>query len=161
MMQNQDDTIKSLYDLREKYIEEKKQQQKKLLKQNLSKIIDKLDKFILEAENISDFKVIVQKMDLSSMDELKEVGEALRNKLKNGVGLIAAVIDNKVNLVCSVSDNLIKEKNLNAGKMISEVAKELGGGGGGRPQLATAGAKYIDKLDSVLKAFVDKIKNQF
>jgi alanyl-tRNA synthetase len=45
--------------------------------------------------------------------------------------------------------------------MISEVAKELGGGGGGRPQLATAGAKYIDKLDSVLKAFVDKIKNQF
>ncbi len=161
MMQNQDDTIKSLYELREKYIEEKKHHQKKLLKQNLSKIIDKLDKFILEAENINDFKVIVQKMDLSSMDELKEVGEALRNKLKNGVGLIAAVIDNKVNLVCSVSDNLIKEKNLNAGKMISEVAKELGGGGGGRPQLATAGAKYIDKLDSVLKAFVDKIKNQF
>ena len=94
------------------------------------------------------------------MDELKEIGDALRNKLKNGIGLFAAVIGGKVNLVCSVSDNLIKEKNLNAGKLISEVAKELGGGGGGRAQLATAGGKDIEKIDVVLKTFAEKIKNQ-
>jgi alanyl-tRNA synthetase len=99
-------------------------------------------------------------MDLNSMDELKEIGETLRNKLKNGVGLISTVLDGKINIVCSVSDNLIKEKNLNAGKLISEVAKELGGGGGGRPQLATAGAKDIDKLDDAMKNFIYKIKNQ-
>jgi len=67
------------------------------------------------------------------------------------------VIDGKINLVCSVSDNLIKEKNLNAGKLIAEVAKELGGGGGGRPQLATAGGKDVSKLDEALKKFETKV----
>ena len=52
-----------------------------------------------------------------------------------------------------MSDNLIKEKGICAGKLISEIAKELGGGGGGRPQLATAGAKDIEKLDDVLLSF--------
>lgn len=160
LMQHQDNTIKSLYEQREKYIEEKKHQQKNLLKQNLSKLIEELDTLIAGAEEINGIKVISQKMDLNSMDELKEIGEALRNKLKNGVGLISTVLDGKINLVCSVSDNLIKEKNLNAGKLISEVAKELGGGGGGRPQLATAGAKDIDKLDDAMKNFINKIKNQ-
>ena len=160
LMQHQDNTIKSLYEQREKYIEEKKHQQKNLLKQNLSKLIEELDTLIAGAEEINGIKVISQKMDLNSMDELKEIVEALRNKLKNGVGLISTVLDGKINLVCSVSDNLIKEKNLNAGKLISEVAKELGGGGGGRPQLATAGAKDIDKLDDAMKNFINKIKNQ-
>jgi alanyl-tRNA synthetase len=160
IMAHQDNTIKSLYELREKYIEEKKHQQKNLLKQNLSKLIEELDTLIAGAEEINGIKVISQKMDLNSMDELKEIGETLRNKLKNGVGLISTVLDGKINIVCSVSDNLIKEKNLNAGKLISEVAKELGGGGGGRPQLATAGAKDIDKLDDAMKNFIYKIKNQ-
>ena len=160
LMQHQDNTIKSLYELREKYIEEKKHQQKNLLKQNLLKLIEELDTLIAGAEEINGIKVISQKMDLNNMDELKEIGEALRNKLKNGVGLISTVLDGKINIVCSVSDNLIKEKNLNAGKLISEVAKELGGGGGGRPQLATAGAKDIDKLDDAMKNFINKIKNQ-
>ncbi len=158
LMQHQDNTIKSLHELREKYIEEKKQQQKNLLKQNLAKLIEHLDTCIKNAEDVNGVKIISQKMNLNSMDELKEIGEALRNKLKNGIGLIATVLDGKINLVCSVSDNLIKEKKLNAGKLISEVAKELGGGGGGRPQLATAGAKDIDKLDDAMKYFVNNLK---
>ena len=159
LMQHQDNTIKSLYEIREEYIEEKKREQKKLLKHNLSNLIDQLDTYIAKAEDIKDFKVIAQKMDLSSMDELKEIGETLRIKLKNGIGLIAAVIEGKLNLVCSVSDNLIKDKNLNAGKLISEVAKELGGGGGGRPQIATAGAKDVGNLEDAMKNFVSRLKN--
>jgi len=77
-------------------------------------------------------------MVLNNIDELKELGDGLYRKLKNGVGLIAVVLNDKINLVCTVSDNLIKDRNLHAGKLISETAKELGGGGGGRPHLATA-----------------------
>ena len=159
LIEYQDSTIASLHKVREKYLEEKKQTEKQLLKQNLEKVFKQLDKIIAESSNHTDITIVSEKMDLHSMDELNEVGEELRKKLKNGVGLIAIVLDNKINLVCAVSDNLIKEKNLNAGKLISDVAKELGGGGGGRPQLATAGGKDISKLNEVLDKFPSKIKN--
>ena len=97
-------------------------------------------------------------MNLSGMEELKEVGEHLQSKLRNGVGVVATVVDGKINIVCSVSDNLIKEKNLHAGKIVGAVAKELGGGGGGKPNLATAGAKDINRLKAVLDNFENILK---
>ena len=160
LMEHQSDTIKSLTDLREKYIEDKKQNEKKLLKQNLNLIYEKLDSIVENAEVYNGYKILSSKFDVNSADEFKELGEKLREKIPNGVGLIASVIDGKINLVCSVSDNLIKEKKLNAGKLISGVAKELGGGGGGRPHLATAGGRDIDKLDTALIKFVNDLKSQ-
>ena len=75
------------------------------------------------------------------------------------MGLIAAVNDKKINLICAVSDDLISSKGLNAGKLISTVAKKLGGGGGGRDNLATAGAKDVDKLNDVLHEFVSEVSS--
>ena len=67
------------------------------------------------------------------------------------MGVLGAVIDQKVALVCVVTDDLIKEKKLQAGKIVGELAKRVGGGGGGRPHLATAGGKDISKLDETLE----------
>jgi alanyl-tRNA synthetase len=153
-------TIGSLTELRAKYLEEKKQQEKQLMKQNLEKAFAELENLIAAADKSAGFDIVSAKMDLGSMDELKEIGDKLREKLRNGVGLIAAVIDNKINLVCAVSDNLVKDKQLSAGKLISEVARELGGGGGGKPHLATAGAKDVSKLDEVLKDFAERVKGK-
>ena len=161
LLEYQDATIKTLHDLRDKYIEEKKQSEKKLLKQNIGNILNKLDELIKMASDKSGIKILACKLDVKNDEEFKELGEILREKILNGVGLIASVLNGKINLVCSVSDNLIKEKNLNAGKLISEVAKELGGGGGGKPHLATAGGKDISKLDEVLKKFEIRIIEHF
>jgi alanyl-tRNA synthetase len=160
LLEHQNNTIKSLHDLREKYIEEKKQNDKKLLKQNLHHLFDKIDTLINESPVHNGSKIVTSRFDVNNSDEFKEIGEKLREKILNGVGLIASVINGKINLVCSVSDNLIKEKSINAGKLISGVAKELGGGGGGRPHLATAGGKDIEKIDSVLDKFINDIKSQ-
>lgn len=160
LLEHQNNTIKSLNELREKYLEEKKQNEKKLLKQNLNLIFEKLDELIDSAEDFNGHKILSSKFDVSSAEEFKELGDKLREKILNGAGLIASVIDGKINLVCSVSDNLIKEKKLNAGKLISAAAKELGGGGGGRPHLATAGGRELAKLDSVLIKFVNDLKSQ-
>jgi alanyl-tRNA synthetase len=54
-------------------------------------------------------------------------------------------------LVCVVTDDLIKGKNLQAGKIVAELAKQLGGGGGGKPHLATAGGRDVGRLDEVLR----------
>ncbi|MCY7363658.1 MAG: hypothetical protein LH629_16565, partial [Ignavibacteria bacterium] len=115
LLHHQNSTVTILHDTREKYLEEKKILGKQLLKQNLVKAFEDLDKLILKSNKENGFDIITAKMELTGMDEFKEIGEALRNKIKNGIGLIAVVLDGKINLVCSVSDNLIKEKNINAG----------------------------------------------
>ncbi|MCU7493812.1 MAG: hypothetical protein HF300_05335 [Ignavibacteria bacterium] len=67
-------------------------------------------------------------------------------------------MDGKVGIVCVVSDSLIKEKKLAAGKIVGELAKLVGGGGGRRPHLATAGGKDVAKIDEALKQTNDIIK---
>ena len=160
LLAQQDANIKSLYELREKYIEEKKQQQKKLAKQNLEKYISFLKSKIDTSEKINESVVLAEILNIETSDEFKEIGEELRKIMKSGVALIASVIEGKISLVCAVSDNLIKEKGFAAGKLISEVAKQLGGGGGGRPQLATAGAKDVDSLEKVMADFRDEMKRK-
>ncbi|MCX7833263.1 MAG: alanine--tRNA ligase [Ignavibacteria bacterium] len=161
--------IKSLYDeyliltkelrnLKIDFEEYKKKSQKELMKKNVERVNEEIDKFIQEAEHIDGIKYIAKRVTLSNIDELREVGDRLRKKFKSGVGLLATIIDEKINLLCTVGDELIKSKNLNAGKIVSDVASELGGRGGGRPQMATAGAKDKDKLDSILNHFADILK---
>jgi alanyl-tRNA synthetase len=79
------------------------------------------------------------------------MGDLLREKLSSGVGILAAVIDGKVSLVCVVTDDVIKERGVKAGTIVGAIAKQLGGGGGGKPHLATAGAKDAHKLNETLQ----------
>ncbi len=99
---------------------------------------------------VGDVTVVASRVTAASGEELKRLGDMLREKMKSGVGILGAVIDDKVSLVCVVTDDLIKAKNLQAGKIVGELAKRVGGGGGGRPHLATAGGKDVAKLDDTL-----------
>ena len=110
-----------------------------------------IDGLVDGASSVNGFKVVSSKVDASTMDELKSMGDTLRSKLGSGVGVLASVIDEKVALVCVVTDDLIKARNLQAGKIVGEMAKQVGGGGGGRPHLATAGGKDVAKLDEALQ----------
>ncbi|MCW8848536.1 MAG: DHHA1 domain-containing protein, partial [Melioribacteraceae bacterium] len=89
-------------------------------------------------------------VDVNNIDELKSMGDELRSKIKSGVGVLISAIEEKVGIVCVVSDDLIKDKKIMAGKIVGELAKIVGGGGGGRPHLATAGGKDISKIDEAL-----------
>jgi alanyl-tRNA synthetase len=158
LLEQQNNTLKSLYDLREKYLEEKRQEERKLLKQSLQKRIEELKQSINSSEEINKHKIFVKKIDVINTDEFKELGEKMYELISSGIGLLVTVLNGKINLICSVSNNLIREKNLNAGKIVSEFAKKLGGGGGGKPHLATAGGKAIEKLDEELNSFVYEMK---
>jgi len=72
----------------------------------------------------------------------------LRDRLPQGVIFVGSAADSKVNLIASVSKDLTGR--VPAGKLIQEVAKVVGGGGGGRPDLAQAGGKDPAKLDEAL-----------
>lgn len=138
--------------------EKKKLIEKAKSKAALSSASSRLEAFIANAVDVNGISVIAQKVEAESMDSLKSLGDSLREKLSNGVGLLASIIDEKAALVCVVGDSVITEKNLQAGKIVGIVAKQLNGGGGGKPHLATAGGKDIAKLDEVLKNFPDTVK---
>jgi alanyl-tRNA synthetase len=124
---------------------------KELSKYRVKQASSSIERLLSTAVSLNGFKVVSARIDVQTMDELKSLGDTLRAKLGSGVGVLASVVDNKVALVCVVTDDLIKTKNLQAGKIVSAVAKSVGGSGGGRSHLATAGGKDITKLDEALR----------
>ncbi len=109
-----------------------------------------LDGFISEGSVAGGAKVVAGIVESSDMEELKNMGDRLREKIGSGVGVLGAVIGGKVALVCIVTDDLVKKKKLSAGKIVGEIAKLVGGGGGGRPQMATAGGKDTAGLPAAI-----------
>jgi alanyl-tRNA synthetase len=136
-----------------KLAEEKKRLEKELNELKLKEKLGGIDSILQNPEERKGVKIFVGKVDAENMDELKSMGDELRNKMKSGVGLLVSESDGKVQIVCVVSDDLIKEKKLLAGKLVGEAAKIVGGGGGGRPHMATAGGKDASKIDELLAEF--------
>jgi alanyl-tRNA synthetase len=85
-----------------------------------------------------------------SLDELKSLAHELRNEFTDLFLLLASESDGKANLVLAISDDLIRQKNLHAGKLIRELAKDIDGGGGGQPHIATAGGKNPSGIPQVI-----------
>ncbi|OEK04842.1 alanine--tRNA ligase [Roseivirga misakiensis] len=124
----------------------------------LTKIIDTLyakqanvlKKSLLEEVSAQDgFNALVAKVLLPNADGLKKLAFELKNEVENLVAVLAADIDGKPQIAVIIADNLVKEKGLNAGQMVRELAKEIKGGGGGQPFFATAGGKDLFGLDKV------------
>ena len=119
-----------------------------------------LDELVEKAETVGDIKVLTHRVEGVDMNQLKEIGDIVRNKLGEGVGAIASIINNKPLLAVMVTDNTIKKYNLKAGDLVREMGKVLGGGGGGRPHMATAGGKDITKLDQAFEKFHEIINEK-
>lgn len=111
-----------------------------------------LPDLLRQARMVGSLRVITSMVPARNMEELRTIAEALRQHMKtDGIGLLAALINGKVQLACVVTDNIAEH--YPAGRLIASVAEQLGGKGGGRPTLATAGARDADKLEAVLNEF--------
>jgi alanyl-tRNA synthetase len=130
--------------------DEKKALEKDLAKSRLKSLSGSMDDLIASAVTIGDIKLVASKVSAASIDEVKNLGDSLRSKLGSGVGLLACVLEDKVQLVCVVTDDLVAAKIIEAGKVVGAIAKFVGGGGGGRPHMATAGGKDVSKIDEAL-----------
>ncbi len=127
-----------------------KQLEKELSAHKVGELKTVIPDMVHQAVSCDGYRLAVRRIDGVDMEQLKTLGDELRSALKTGgIGLLATVAEEKVQLVCVVTDDLTKSKP--AGKIVGAVAKELGGGGGGKPHMATAGGKDIEKLDIVLK----------
>ncbi len=143
----------------ESLIQDKKNLEKKAKKlQTRSSFSDVADK-LKDPDTVQGFKVVSSRVEVDSIDELRNLGDRLRDKLVSGVGVLGTVMDNKVHFVCVVTDDLIKDKGIKAGNIVREVAAVAGGKGGGKPHQALAGGKNTDKLQEALDKVVEVVKS--
>ncbi|HZW40153.1 MAG TPA: alanine--tRNA ligase [Ignavibacteriaceae bacterium] len=130
--------------------EEKKKLEKELHELHFKSKVGQIKSVIENPHQLKDINIYKAVIESENMDELKSYGDELRSKMKKGVGVLISLNDSKVNIISVVTDDLIKDKKLSAGKIVGDIAKILGGGGGGRPHLATAGGKDVGKVDEAL-----------
>jgi alanyl-tRNA synthetase len=93
--------------------------------------------------------LLIENMGEADAELLSAVMDALQPKLTSAVVILGGVSDGKVALVCAVTPDLVKAGK-NAGKIIGAIAKQCGGGGGGKPDRAQAGGKLPEKLEDAL-----------
>ncbi|MDG2365970.1 MAG: alanine--tRNA ligase [Candidatus Marinimicrobia bacterium] len=134
-----------------------KELEKKLKNQKKAGSTFNVAKLVEESKTIDNAKVIVHMTDATSSEELKGLGDSLLSGLKNGVGVLGAAGE-KPMIVVVVSNNLIKD-GLNASSIAKSIGKSMGGGGGGKPHLATAGGKDLDSLKTALNESFNIIDN--
>ncbi len=113
------------------------------------------------ADKVKDVKgvaVLAQKVNADSMDALRNLGDQMRDKV-GGVVVLAAAIGDKVSILTMATKDAVA-KGVHAGNVVKAVAKICGGGGGGRPDMAQAGAKDASKIDEALSAAYGIIEDQ-
>jgi alanyl-tRNA synthetase len=150
-------------DEKQSYIEDLHDKVKKLEKHltdiKMADMSNDLKSLIDNAIMIDSIRVIAKQGEFDSIDQMRDVAENLRNEFgTKGIGLLASVKDDKVHLVCVVTDDL--KNKIPAGKLVSSAAAIIGGNGGGKPHMATAGGKDISKLPELLEGFKEIVKKQ-
>jgi alanyl-tRNA synthetase len=110
--------------------------------------LSKLDDLVAQARTIKGVQVISAEIEAVDREAMRQLVDSLRQKLGSGVVVLGAVEDGKVALLAGVTKDLTSK--LHAGKIIQATAKEVGGSGGGRPDLAEAGGKDTSRLKTAL-----------
>jgi len=130
--------------------------EKEISRLKIEKISQSLRQSIFNSHIVNGIKVVTEQIQTVNGEEIKLVGDTLRDLLQNdGIGILASVQhDGKVLLVCVVTDNLLDK--YSAGQLVGSVAKKLGGGGGGKAHLATAGAKDATKIQQAFTEFIQQ-----
>jgi alanyl-tRNA synthetase len=110
-----------------------------------------------DVRTVNGIRVHAQRADGLGMAELRALADQLRDKMKSGVVALGSAQDGKVSLLVAVTKDLIPR--VRAGDLIKDMAGEVGGTGGGRPELAQAGGKNPEGLDAALAKVFEIVEN--
>ncbi len=110
-------------------------------------------------ESINGVSVLLLQLENTPMDTMREMSDWFKNKVKSGVFVAGTSNGDKTQLIVSVTDDLVKN-GVHAGKLIKRIASVVGGGGGGRPNMAQAGGSDSKKLPEALEKAREFIAEQ-
>ncbi len=129
-------------------INDKKNLERETTNLRQSSMTGEIDKLVSGAENLGECRLVVQKVD--DPGDLRELGDQFRQAFKTkGAALIGTIQKGKPMVMCAVTDDLISQ--IQAGTVVKEMGGVMGGGGGGKPHLATAGGTDIHLLQDALE----------
>jgi len=115
------------------------------------------EQLLAQAIEIQGAKVLAAQTSAVDADALRELSDRLRDRLGSAVVALGAILDERPLLVVSLTPDLVA-KGLHAGRLANEAARCLGGGGGGRPNMATAGGKDATRLPEALDQIVALVR---
>ena len=148
------DRVKSLW-------EENKKLKKQLKKGSAGDLKAAAQKLLDQAESVGASKIIIGEIPGAPVEAIRMQIDRLRKKAPSSATVLAsAAEEGKVLLFAAVTNDLIDSKGLKAGDIVKEIAPLVGGGGGGRPQMAQAGGKDASKIGEALAAAQNFIKDK-
>lgn len=137
-----DNAIEQLQAHNQQMQKEIAQLRQKLAQQDTQSLLD-------QATRVDGFAVLAVQVNAADVDTMRQMSDWFRDKLGSSVVTLGAIIDEKPMLVASVTQDLIG-RGMHAGNLVRDTAKVIGGGGGGRPNMAQAGGKDPAKLAEAL-----------
>jgi alanyl-tRNA synthetase len=140
-----------------KMVERQKELERELATLESRLKADQANNIMAQVQEIDDVKLLAAKVDSADGKGLREMADKLRDKLGSGVVAIGCPHEDKVNLLVAVTGDLTTR--LHAGKLVAAMAAEVGGRGGGRPDLAQAGGNQPEKLDAALDKLVEQVRS--
>lgn len=140
-------------------LEENKNLGKELHELKTQMSLQSIESVLDSKEDVNGVNVVCAKFEGMDMNTLKEVADKLRDKLTSGVVVLGNVADDKLNFVVTASQDVLS-KGIHSGNIVKEVAMIAGGKGGGRPNMAQAGAPEVSKIDDALNHAKEVVKSQ-
>jgi alanyl-tRNA synthetase len=102
-----------------------------------------------DIKSVNDIKVLAKKVAVGTPAELRDLADRYKEKIKTGIVVLGSSADSKALLIVVVTKDLTDQ--FHAGKIVKEIASVVGGGGGGRPDMAQAGGTMPENLDQALE----------
>ncbi len=124
------------------------QREREAMERSLS--LQSAEALLDSVQEVDGVKVLSVRATAANADSLREMGDYLRDKMRSGVVVLGSVINDRPMLVSMVTSDLVNDKGLNAADIARTAARAIGGGGGGRPEVAQAGGRDASKLDDAL-----------
>ena len=140
-------------------VEENKSLAKELHETKTKLNLQSVDALLDAKVEVNGVNLLCAKFENIDMNTLKETADTLRDKVGSGVVVLSNVAEGKVNFVVTATQDAI-EKGIHSGNIVREVAKIANGKGGGRPNMAQAGATDVSKVDEALSYASEVIKSQ-
>ena len=109
---------------------------------------------------VDGFRVVASTVENSDRNTLRHLVDTLKNRLESGVVVLASTVDNDTAFIVGVTSDLVKNRGLQAGKIIQEVVRLADGRGGGRPELAQGGSKDASKVQGAIDAVAKIVAEQ-
>jgi len=110
-----------------------------------------IEEALRNVQTVSDVSLVVAQVEAALADDLRDMADIARQRLGSACTVLGAALDGKPFFIVAITPDLV-ERGLHAGQMAKSLAAMVGGGGGGRPNMAQAGGKDLDKLTEALAA---------